>query len=316
MVAIFLVVMLLNLVGVVVCHNIAKSRGQRVIFWTTMGVAFGVLAIPFALRTNKSAQEAVTMSSVSPVSIDKSGNAGAHTAKRSRFMMAMSWVLLAVVLVGFSPSFYLRSFFPAPPIPSYIYVHGAVSTCWFLLLVAQTTLVATGNTATHRKLGVVGILLGVLIVVPGFWFILKFPSRILKLTGAPPEALLPRLTEGVAVGLVVAVLTGAFLLAAFLNYKKPQLHRRLIMLASITMVSAAFTRIGGLPIFGGINFHIVMFSGVFALVSALWLYDITSSGNVHIASLTGGTILLLSHLLAINLVPQFASWQAFVKGLL
>jgi hypothetical protein len=231
-------------------------------------------------------------------------------------MMAMSWVLLLVVLVGFSPSFYLRSFFPVLPIPSYLYAHGVVVTCWFLLLVVQTTLVATGNTATHRKLGIVGMLLGVLIVVPGFWFTLKFPSRILKVTGAPPEALLPRLTEGVAVGLVVAVLAGAFLLAAFLNYKKPQLHKRLIMLASITMVSAAFTRIGGLPIFGGINFHIVMFSGVFALVLALWLYDVMSSGKVYIASLMGGTILLLSDLLAINLVPRFAFWQEFVKGLL
>jgi hypothetical protein len=231
-------------------------------------------------------------------------------------MMAMSWVLLVVVLVGFSPSFYLRSFFPVLPIPSYLYLHGAAVTCWFLLLVAQTTLVATGNTATHRKLGIVGILLGVLIAVPGFWFTLQFPARILKVTGAPPEALLPRLTEGVAVGLVVAVLTTAFLLAAFLNYKKPQLHKRLIMLASITMVSAAFTRIGSFAIFGGINFHIVMFLGVFALVLALWLYDITSSKKVHIASLTGGAILLLSHLLAINLVPKFAFWQAFVKGLL
>src|SRR5262245_61767406 len=221
-------------------------------------------------------------------------------------MMAMSWVLLVVVLVGFSPSFYLRSFFPVPPIPTYLYVHGAVVTCWFLLLVAQTTLVATGNTAAHRKLGVAGILLGVSIAVPGFWFTLKFPSRILKLSGAPPEALLPRLTEGVAVGLVVAVLTGAFLLAAFLNYRKPQVHKRLIMHASITMVSAAFTRIGSQPIFGGINFHIVMFLGVFALVLALWFHDITSRERVHIASLAGGTILLAAHLLAINVVPRFA----------
>src|SRR5262245_49271621 len=105
----------------------------------------------------------MTVSSVSPVSIDEPGRAGTRTVKRSRFMMAMSWVLLVVVLVGFSPSFYLRSFFPVPPIPAYLYVHGVIVTCWFLLLVAQTTLVATGNTAVHRKLGIAGLLLGALI---------------------------------------------------------------------------------------------------------------------------------------------------------
>jgi hypothetical protein len=51
MVAVFLVVALVNLVGVVVCHNVAKSRGLKVIFWTTMGVVFGPFAIPFVLRT-------------------------------------------------------------------------------------------------------------------------------------------------------------------------------------------------------------------------------------------------------------------------
>lgn len=54
MVTLFLLLALLNLVGVVVCHNVARSRGSRkVVFWTTMGVLFGFFAIPFVLRSTR-----------------------------------------------------------------------------------------------------------------------------------------------------------------------------------------------------------------------------------------------------------------------
>jgi len=51
MTAVYVLLLLINLVGVVVCHDIARSRGSRkVVFWTTMGALFGPLAIPFVLR--------------------------------------------------------------------------------------------------------------------------------------------------------------------------------------------------------------------------------------------------------------------------
>lgn len=54
MVAIFLLIALINLVGVVVCHSVASRRGSRnVVFWTTMGVLFGPLAIPFVLKATR-----------------------------------------------------------------------------------------------------------------------------------------------------------------------------------------------------------------------------------------------------------------------
>jgi hypothetical protein len=51
MIPVFLALLFINLVGVVVCHAVARSRGsKKVVFWTTMGVLFGPLAIPFVLR--------------------------------------------------------------------------------------------------------------------------------------------------------------------------------------------------------------------------------------------------------------------------
>lgn len=53
MAAIFVVLLLVNMCGVVACRELAKSRGSRhVVFWTTMGVVFGPLPIPFLFLFN------------------------------------------------------------------------------------------------------------------------------------------------------------------------------------------------------------------------------------------------------------------------
>ncbi len=41
----------INLLSIVVCHAIAKSRGAKPVFWGMMGALFGPLAIPFAFKS-------------------------------------------------------------------------------------------------------------------------------------------------------------------------------------------------------------------------------------------------------------------------
>jgi hypothetical protein len=53
MVALFLILFAINVVGIIACNRIAKARGSRhVVFWTTLGVLFGPLPIPFLLWFN------------------------------------------------------------------------------------------------------------------------------------------------------------------------------------------------------------------------------------------------------------------------
>jgi len=46
-----LLLVVLNIVCIVVCHMIAKSRGAKPVFWGLMGALFGPFAIPFAYRS-------------------------------------------------------------------------------------------------------------------------------------------------------------------------------------------------------------------------------------------------------------------------
>ncbi len=45
-----LILLALNIVCVVVCHNMAKARGAKPVFWGVMGALFGPFAIPFAYK--------------------------------------------------------------------------------------------------------------------------------------------------------------------------------------------------------------------------------------------------------------------------
>src|SRR5262245_59190794 len=90
-----------------------------------------------------------------------------EVATRSSFFFWISALLLSFVLIGFAPTLYLRAFFPVAPMPGYLYAHGAILTAWFAWLLLQTSLVRGGNTATHRRMGVIGACIAAAAVVAG-----------------------------------------------------------------------------------------------------------------------------------------------------
>src|SRR6187200_2533771 len=72
--------------------------------------------------------------------------------------------LIVLVFLGFAPTYYLRPV-SAGPIPAYLHVHGAAMTAWFLLLLVQTALIAARRRGAHRRLGIAGACVAVVIVV-------------------------------------------------------------------------------------------------------------------------------------------------------
>src|SRR4029453_13277257 len=86
-----------------------------------------------------------------------------------KFYCRMAMFLVALVFLGFAPSFYLRDVVPAYPRPNpsltpFVLLHGGLFTLWMLVLIAQTQLVAAGRRDTHMKLGVIGVLLALAIL--------------------------------------------------------------------------------------------------------------------------------------------------------
>ena len=59
-----------------------------------------------------------------------------------QFYTGMAIAAAVVVVIGFSPTFFLRANYASTPLPTYLIVHGVLFTTWIALFIAQTSLVA------------------------------------------------------------------------------------------------------------------------------------------------------------------------------
>jgi hypothetical protein len=213
-----------------------------------------------------------------------------RAAARSRisFFFIAHLALLAVMLVGFSPTFYLRAFFSVPRIPPVLYVHGVVLTLWFLLAVVQAVLIRTQRLRLHRQLGYVAAGYAALVIILG----LVANARLASQIQSPAEA------ENIIYwgNLFTLVLFAAFVSLAVVFRKRPDAHKRLILLASISIVGPALARFPMWPMFaGGVdsarNFGI---GGLLLLFGSMIVYDLIARRRPHPASWLGAVAILVS----------------------
>ena len=236
---------------------------------------------------------------------------------RSRFFVAMSGTFLLLVLIGFAPTFYLRAFFEVPGIPGYLYFHGAALTAWFLGVFVQTLLIAGRNVDTHRRLGwcLVGLAV-VVVAVSLFTSLNTVPRRIAA--GATLADLEPRITfiaEVIWSNLLALVTFITLLTIGVLRRRDASAHRRLMLLASLTLLSPSLTRIFGFSIFAGFDTHLFSTVGVFTLVIPLVVYDMISAKRIHPATLFGGALFIGQKALAMFVIATSAPGQSLVRSL-
>jgi hypothetical protein len=157
------------------------------------------------------------------------------------FYVIMSLLLVGIVVFGFSHT--VPGDFATPGFPPFIAMHGALFAAWMLLFVAQPALVASNNTAVHRKLGWLGFAIAIGMLGLGGYAVL-FALRSGQVPPFYPHGLfLTRGTFGLAMffGLVIA---------AIANRRKPQWHKRLLLCATTVVVIPALERSLPIPLFG------------------------------------------------------------------
>jgi uncharacterized membrane protein YozB (DUF420 family) len=201
-----------------------------------------------------------------------------------RFFTGMALVIVLTAFVGFAPSYYLRSFSAAAPLTTLVHLHGALATSWILLFLGQTSLVSAGRTDLHRRLGIAGIVVATLFVVVGYFTAITAARNGVTPPGGPP----PLGFLAVPLG---TLLSFAILAAVGISQRRHRdTHKRLMLLATIAMITPAFARFrwfgpGGPP---------VAIGGTCLLVVACLVYDRSTRGCVHPAFLWGGVLLMLS----------------------
>ena len=159
------------------------------------------------------------------------------------FFSGMALASALMLFLGFLPSYFNRSA-ELPPLTPLYQLHGAVFTAWIVLLVAQTALVAGRRTDIHRTLGVAGALLATVVFVVGA----AVSVETLRRNGGPPGSD-PRKFFAIPLGdiIVFGVLVGG----AVLQRQRSDTHKRLMVLATISILTAAVARFLGQVGMGG-----------------------------------------------------------------
>ncbi len=184
------------------------------------------------------------------------------------FYLFMSLLIAVVVIVGFSHTIDRNLIHPHFRLPAILYVHSFVFCAWVLFFILQSALVRSRNVRLHRTLGWVGVGLGASIVVLG-WMTTIIMGRLSLLHGGP----FPFKPFLIVASLDVVSFGVTFALAVYWR-KRPDFHRRLMLIASCVLLEAAFARI---PIFHRIFAPV----GTDALILLGVMRDVLVDRRVH-----------------------------------
>jgi hypothetical protein len=196
------------------------------------------------------------------------------------FYVGMATAALITVLAGFAPSFYLRPWKAMSPLGSPVVAHGIAFTSWVFLFLVQTLLVAAGHTGLHRRLGMATTGLAAVMIISAPPMAVAAAARG-GLPGDPLAFLL--------VILVDILSFAAFVGAAIIHRRRPEAHKRLMLLAMASLLGPAISR---WPIAVGRPLVIVV--GILAFVAAAPAGDLLARRRPHPVSVWGGLALLAS----------------------
>jgi hypothetical protein len=229
-----------------------------------------------------------------------------------QFFTGMALAMAVAAFAGFAPTYYLAALNDArtPVLTPSVHIHGALNTAWMLLLIAQTTLIARGRPDIHRLTGMAGAVLALGILVSGVLVAVGSERRVHTDANAG--------TMGDPYVFLMFPLANVALFAAFValgvaNRSRPAAHKRLMLLATISLLGPALARI------------FTQITGVGGAIGALWMmdvflaaivaYDLVGRGRLHPATLWAGGLLLVSEPLRVA-IAHTAPWQAFARSLM
>lgn len=192
----------------------------------------------------------------------------------------------ATAFVGFAHSYYLKTFFHTPALPALMHIHGIVMTLWIMTFLTQVRLIAKRRVDLHRRVGVAGAVLAAIVLIVGVATGIE-AARLGHTPGPPPLVFLVVPIVDIAVFSILCGLGLSF-------RRKPEFHRRLMLLASIGILSAAFARPVILAGFSSIA-PLVAFGMTDLLVIACIVYDTRLHGRLHPAFGFGGALIIASH---------------------
>jgi hypothetical protein len=231
------------------------------------------------------------------------------------FHVLMAACCVAIAFLGFAPTYWLplaAGTFKAHPV---VHIHGLVFFSWTLFFLFQAWLVASGRTARHRSIGLIGISLATMMTMLGI---------ITAINQTKGAIAIGQAEAGKAFAIVPLAGIAFFAVAvavAIAEVRRPEIHRRLMLLASISILDAPIARWfltflappgppGPPPVAADIGPAAV----TWLLLGAAIFYDWRRTGRPHPIYLIGGAALVAVKLMQIPLSTT-AVWHSLAEWL-
>ena len=222
------------------------------------------------------------------------------------FFGGMAILLCAVVIIGFTPTYFGAGVIHAPLPSPILHVHGAVFTLWMVLFLVQSALISAKRVRWHRSLGVVAFCLPPIMIVLGVIAAVDALHRGVMIGPLDPAVSL-------AIPLMGIVCFTIVIFASWSSRRQPDAHKRLILLATMGLTEAAWGRFPwpkmGIPPAGG------AVGGLAILLLLLVAYDLISLHRIHRSTMWAVpfTFVLNAFAVPVGMTP---AWHAFSALLL
>jgi len=223
-----------------------------------------------------------------------------RTAERV-FYTGMALLLCVCVYIGFSPTYFRAGLLRAPLPSPILHIHGAVFTLWMLLFVVQAALISAKRVHWHRSLGTVAFCLPPIMIVLGVIAAIDALRRGVMIGPLDPAVSL-------AIPLIGIVAFAIVIFASWRARRRPDAHKRLILLATIGICGAAFgrfpwDRIGLPPAAGAVT-------GVGVLIVLFLIFELVTLRRIHRSTMWAAPLVLATTAFAVP-IGMTGAWHAF-----
>jgi hypothetical protein len=221
-----------------------------------------------------------------------------------KIYLGISFVMVAIIALGFWPSYFGLLFGNELKKELFIHVHALVYVSWMALFITQISLVATRRVALHRKVGRFGMVWGMVVLVVGT------VTAVLRFGTMTADGLVEPARQFVIWPLMDMVIFAVFFVPAIVYRRKPDMHKRLMIVATTNLIVAAVFRAVGLatPMMH-VAFVLVWLSPIIIAM----IYDFNRQRLVHPVYVAGAIVLTLSTFR--DALVTTDSWLAFTHWL-
>lgn len=212
------------------------------------------------------------------------------------------------VLLGFLTTYItptIKGTFQAPLI---VHIHGALSFCWVILFFVQAMSIKFRSFRFHRTAGFCGLFLALAIV----WSML--PVGLFQVRRDLSKGLGDIAISQIIGVATTAIMFGVLVATGYLYRRRPKIHKRLLLLATIILLWPAWFRFR--HYFPSIQRPDIWFAVVLAdsLIVLSWIVDKMTFGKIHPVLLYGGLFIIAEHIFEV-LMFDTAPWRMWAKAI-